>query len=176
MRFVLALSFLLSIISCAPMNIEQFQNKNPRLVLEEYFAQPLSGRGAFFGRSGELKTRFMVHTTGAWDGNVLTLKEQLRYESGEEHQRTFRIKKLDANHYEAACDDFVGVGTIEAAGDALHWNYYLKEQSKQAKGITLHFDDWMFLAEDGFIINRAWASKFGLGVGEVFISLAPGGK
>ena len=33
------------------------------------------------------------------------------------------------------------------------------------------FDDWMFLQEDGVVLNRAYASKFGIGLGEIFMSV-----
>ena len=156
---------------CAVMDAGDFQDKNPKLVLEDFFSGKGEGRGAFFSRSGGISTRFTLKTDGKWDGKVLTLKENLRYESGEEHQRTYEITKIDPNHYSIACDEVVGLGTIESFGNTLHWQYVLKENSEQAQNIAITFDDWMFLSEDGQIIDRAFASKFGFAVGEVFLTL-----
>lgn len=171
MKIKIFLLLLLAFSGCTSMNTKDFKHTSPQLILEEYFTKNISGRGAFFGRSGKLGSRMTVKTSGEWDGKILTLKEDLRYESGETHHRTFYITKLNEHEYEVRCDEIVGVGRIESYGNTLHWTYYLKEQSKQVGGVTLAFDDWMFLSEDNYIINRATVSKFGLTIGDVFLSL-----
>ena len=167
------LSVLILLVSGCSMQAVDFKDKTPKLVLEEYFTKNISARGAFFDRKGDIKTRILINTSGSWDGKVLTLNEQLKYESGEVHKRTFLISKVSDNLYTVRCDEFVGEGTIESYGNALHWTYKLKEHSKQAGGWTLSFDDWMFLSEDNYIINRATAYKWGFRVGDVVLSLKP---
>lgn len=130
-----------------------------------------SNQCAFFSRSGELSTRLNLKASGVWDGKSLTLKEHLKYDSGETHERVFIITKKDEHTYEAKCDEFVGVGLIKSLGNTLHWQYTLKENSQQAKGITLKFDDWMFLNQDGTITNRAQATKWGFYAGEIQLSI-----
>ncbi len=34
----------------------------------------------------------------------------------------------------------------------------------------MQFDDWMFLMEDGVMLNRATMSKFGVTLGELLVS------
>lgn len=155
------------------MRVVDFADKKPTLLLEKYLSQPLFGRGIFIDAAGNVATRFTLKTVGSFDGSTITLHENLRYESGETHQRTFLIRKLDEHNYEATCDELVGVGKIEVFGNALRWRYYLKEDSTQGKNITVYFDDWMFASEDGYLLDYARVSKFGFPVGTVFLAINP---
>lgn len=147
-------------------------NPEPKEVLfESAFAQELYGWGAIFYRGGRLKTRFSAHATGSWDGRILTIEEDLRYESGEVHHRTFHIEKINDDYYAAQCAEFVGPSAIRRHRSGFRWRYYLKERSKEAHGITLAADDRLFLCADGTILDHAILKKFGVRVGDVFMTL-----
>jgi hypothetical protein len=155
---------------CSSMLPQDFAESSPRFVVEEYFSGPTKGRGIFFDRFGSSRASFEVLLDGTWNGSVLTLREDFVYESGERSERVFEIKKIDEHHYEVRTEDIVGVGTIESYGNALRWRYKLRQKIGESVW-TLSFDDWMFLRSDGVVLNRAWASKWGIGVGEVFMSV-----
>jgi len=157
-------------IGCSSMQPQDFASSTPRFAPEEYFAGKTKGRGVFFDRFNNAQAHFEVLLDGTWDGQVLTLKEQFRYESGENSERVFEIKKISDHLYEVRTADLVGVGTIEAYGSAIRWSYKLKQKIGDSIW-TLTFDDWMFLKSDGVVLNRAWASKWGFGVGDVFMAV-----
>ena len=52
------------------------------------------------------------------------------------------------------------------AGKSLHWIYTLKLPVDD-KVYEVEFDDWMFLQQDGVMINRSVMKKFGIRLGEV---------
>lgn len=154
------------------MKPEEFKDKTLKLVPEEYFLGATRGHGVFFNRFGNLKTSFTVDLEGAWDGSkILSLKESLRYEDGTKSDRTFTITKLSEHEYSVEMADLEGPGKIEVFGNCMRWSYRLRQDVGGGKIVTLTFDDWMFLQEDGVILNRAYASKLGIDLGEVFMSV-----
>ena len=50
----------------------------------------------------------------------------------------------------------------------LDWQYDLLVTVKDRQW-QLHFNDWMFLHDDGVLVNRAEMSKFGIRVGEIVL-------
>ena len=173
---VLFLSLVVLLAGCSVfvpgMKPEDFKDKALKLVPEEYFSGPTRGHGVFFNRFRNLKTSFIVDLVGSWDGNkILSLKESLRYEDGTKSDRTFTITKLSDHEYSVEMADLDGPGKIEVFGNCMRWSYRLRQDVGGGKIVTLTFDDWMFLQEDGVILNRAYASKFGIDLGEVFMSV-----
>ena len=94
---------------------------------------------------------------------------QTIFDDGEKSQRKWVIKSLGNNRYSGTAPDVIGVAQGEARGNALRWSYVLQVPYKGST-IDLTLDDWMFLAEDDVMINRATMSKFGVKVGEIVIS------
>lgn len=173
MRWILSLILFASacqLWGCSSMKVEDFAQQSPRFLMEEYFVGKTKGNGIFFDRSGTARVFFTVDLEGKWDGKVLNLSEVLTYSSGEVLKRDYKITKVSEELYIATTPDIVGEATIKSSGNALNWSYRLK-QDIGGSIWTLTFDDWMFLSSDGTVLNRAWASKFGFGVGEVFMSI-----
>ena len=152
------------------MKPQQFSEGSPRFIPEQYFLGKTKGTGQFWDRFSNLKLNFTAELEGSWDGKILSLKEILRYDSGEVVNRVYEITKINDNLYEIRCPDLDGVGKIESYGNTLKWSYYLK-QKIGARLITLYFDDWMFLRDDNIILNRAFGHKWGFDIGEVFMSV-----
>jgi hypothetical protein len=78
------------------------------------------------------------------------------------------INSNDIHHYNGKADDVVGTAMGSAYGNVLNWQYLLNLKA-DASTWEIHFDDWMFLQNDGVLINRATMSKFGIRVGEITI-------
>lgn len=152
------------------MNVKDFASITPTLSFEQFFSGRTEGQGMFFDRFGSAKVRFTVDLNGAWDGRVLTLRENLKYDNGEKLARTYTITKVDPHSYEVEAADLVGKGKIEVYGNTAKWSYYLR-QDIGGRVMTLYFDDWMHLQEGGMILNRAYAQKWGIELGEVFMAV-----
>ena len=77
-----------------------------------------------------------------------------------------RTATVPTESYTGTADDVVGVASGKVAGNSLHWIYTLKLPVDD-KVYEVEFDDWMFLQQDGVMINRSVMKKFGIRLGEV---------
>ena len=168
LSFLLILSLTL-LTGCSGMKPEDFADREPRFLIEEYFAGKTRAWGIFQDRFGTLRRQFVVDIDGTWDGETLTLVEDFVYDDGETEQRTWVIRKTGAHSYEGQADGVIGTATGESYGNVLNWRYDFA--LKVGSGTwNVSFDDWMFLQSDGVMLNRAVVSKFGIELGEVTIA------
>ena len=68
--------------------------------------------------------------------------------------------------YTGRADDVVGIADGRVSGNSLHWVYTLS-LPVDGKVYEVQFDDWMYLQEDGVMLNRSVMKKFGFRLGEV---------
>ena len=154
------------VAGCGSMKAEDYTGTTPRLVLEEYFLGQVRAWGIFQDRSGKLRRQFTVDIDGRMEGDELVLTEDFVYADGERSRRIWRIRRIDEHRYEGRADDVEGVATGLAYGQALNWRYDLNLRVGK-DSYRVHFDDWMFLHEDGVLVNRAAMSKLGIHLGDV---------
>lgn len=166
--YAVAILAAVSLAGCDSMQIEDFEGKEPKLVLEDYFAGQTRAWGIFEDRFGNLKRQFTVDIEGTWDGETLTLVEDFVYADGEVDQRIWRLTKTGETSYEGTADDVTGVARGQIAGNAFTWNYDIDLQIG-GRTWNVHFEDWMFLQDDGVLVNRAYVSKWGIRLGSATI-------
>lgn len=169
---VLALSGVVS--ACSGMDIEDFQGKSPQLVLEEYFQGESRAYGIFEDRFGTLRRQFVVDVTGTWDGDTLTLEEDFLYDDGERDRRVWRFTKQSDTTYIGRADDVDGDVEATVSGNAMTMSYRVDLPVGDSTW-NVRFNDWMFLQEDGVLINRARVTRFGIEIGEATIVFLPRG-
>lgn len=162
---VSSVAALIFVTGCT-MQVEDFKDAEPRLKIEEYFLGETRAWGIFEDRFGKLRRQFVVDITGTIEGDELVLDERFDYDDGEQDQRIWRIRKLDEHTYEGRADDVIGVARGESYGNALNWAYDI-DLKMGDNTLRVHFNDWMFLQEDGVLVNRARVSKWGFKIGEV---------
>jgi hypothetical protein len=153
---------------CSGVKPQDYEGTEPHLDLAEYFLGSSRAWGIFQDRGGAVKRQFTVDIQGEMQGEELVLTEDFDFRDGEQSQRIWRIRRLDEHRYEGRADDVVGTATGVAYGQALNWQYDLL-LAVGDKTYKVHFNDWMYLQEDGVLINRAVMSKFGIRLGEVTI-------
>lgn len=185
------MSFLL--LGCGPRTAQIYSAETPSLKMEQYFSGPSYGTGVFFDRFGRVRSSFEIDLFGEHRNGYFELAENLRYSNGDKLKRIYIIRRIGDNLLEAETETIkenvgkstpepgdeegvVGKALIEQYGNALHWTYKLRQDVGGGSLWTFAFDDWMFLQDDGTILNRAWASKWGIGVGEVFMSVKRGNR
>lgn len=165
-KFLVYAAFAAFLSGCTSMEPEDFAGREPRLLIEDYFAGQTQAWGIFQDRFGTPRRQFRVDIDGTWDGETLTLVEDFVYDDGETEQRIWRIKKLGEHNYEGKAEGVIGVAHGSAYGNALNWRYKFALKVGDSTW-TVHFDDWLFLQDDRVLINRADVTKFGLLIGEV---------
>lgn len=162
-----------AVTGCNTMDIEDFEGREPTLVLEDYFAGQTRAWGIFEDRFGNLRRQFTVDIEGTWDGRTLTLVEDFFYADGEIDQRIWTLTKTGENTYEGTADDVTGIARGQTAGNAFTWSYNLDLQVGD-RVWNVHFEDWMFLQEDNTLVNRAYVSKWGFQIGSATIFFQKG--
>ncbi len=174
--FKLFFPFLLIIIfafttSCSTnsnMKPEDFKNKEPRLVIEEYLSGNVKAWGILQNRSGKVTRQFTADLNGKWDGTQLILDEKFNWDDGEIQTRQWKINKIDEHNYEGTAGDVVGKAKGYSYGPAFKFEYVLLVPVK-GKEIKITFDDWIFKQDDKVAINRAVMTKFGFKVAELTV-------
>ena len=156
---LLILAFLIT--SCSnnsAMKPEDFKNKEPRLIIEEYLSGNVKAWGVLQNRSGKVTWQFSADLNGTWDGKQLVLKEKFNWDDGEVQDREWKINKIDEHNYEGTAGDVVGKAKGYSYGSAFKFEYVLLVPVK-GKEIKITFDDWIFKQDDRVAINRAkWQS------------------
>ena len=157
------------------MNPRDFSDSSQTLDLFDYFEGETVAWGLFEDRFGKVRRQFRVEITGTVDGDTLVLDEAFVYADGERQQRIWTIRRTGDTIYIGQAADVVGEARGVTAGNALHWTYIMNLKIGE-RHLKVAFDDWMFLQDDGVLLNRARVSKFGLEIGSVTLAFRKRGQ
>ena len=169
MKWLLPALALLLLTGCGTPDLDDYRDQGPPLVLEDYFLGKTRAWGQFQDRFGEVRRRFEVLIDGRMDGDDLVLTEDFTYADGETETRVWRIRRQGPDTWEGVSDGVVGTAFGRQSGNAVNWRY----DYDLAVGDSVwqvQFDDWLWRQTEDVVINRAYVSKFGIALGEVFIT------
>ena len=110
-KSILLIILLFLITNCSnnsAMKPEDFKNKEPRLIIENYLSGNVKAWGVLQNRSGKVTRQFSADLNGKWDGKQLILDEKFNWDDGEIQTRQWQITKIDNNNYEGTAGDVVG--------------------------------------------------------------------
>ena len=165
---IIIAQFITSCSSNSSMKPEDFKDKQPRLIIEEYLAGEVKAWGILQNRSGKVTRQFSAILNGKWDGTQLILDEIFNWDDGEVQKRQWKINKIDDHNYEGTAGDVVGKAKGFSYGPAFKFEYVLLVPVK-GKELKITFDDWIFKQDDRVAINRATMTKFGFKVAELTV-------
>lgn len=168
MKGILLMGLLAILSACGggAGSLEDYKNTSPRLDLQEYFTGPIKAWGFVQDYKGKVTRRFDVEMVGTWEGDTGTLEEKFNYYDGKTDERIWTIKKISEHKYEGSAGDIIGTAKGETSGHAMRWAYVMDLEVGD-KTYKITFDDWMFLMNDGVLINRSYLKKFGFTVAEL---------
>ena len=153
---------------CASPSLDDYADRSPTLVPEEFFTGELSARGVVKDFSGEVIRTFDADITASWnDDGVGTLDEVFRFDDGEVQNRVWTLTPSEEG-YHADAGDVVEPGTMRWRGNAIHMNYVLRVAYGDGT-LDVRMDDWMYLITPDTLINQTTMSKWGIDVGEVVL-------
>ena len=170
-NLILLIVFALFITNCSQkssMKPEDFKDKKPRLIIEEYLAGEVKAWGVLQNRSGKVTRQFSAILDGKWDGQELILDETFNWDDGEVQTRQWKINKIDEHNYEGTAGDVVGKAKGFSYGPAFKFEYVLLVPVK-GREMKITFDDWIFLQDDRVAINKAKMTKFGIRVADLTV-------
>jgi hypothetical protein len=142
----------------------------PRFDLRAHLAGPILCEGVIYGPTGRVASRFVAEMEGVWEGNSGVLKERFHYDSGRIQDREWRLFLSNDGSIRAEADDVVGPGEGRAEGAGVQLRYRIKLDD-EAGGHVLNVTDWMYLMENGTIMNRSQFTKFGITVAELVATM-----
>lgn len=148
----------------------QFASLGPAFDPRRDLSGPIVCEGVIYGPTGRVTSRFVAQMDGKWEGNRGVLSERFQYDNGEAQDREWRMTIGNDGVMRAEADDVVGVGQGTVSGPTVQMLYNLR-LPKSAGGVVVSVTDWMYLAENGTIINRSQFHKFGIKVAELVATL-----
>ncbi len=144
----------------------------PIFDIRERLNGPIDCEGVIYGPTGRVTSRFVAKFDAQWDGNKCVMKEVFHYDSGQVQNREWRLTLSNDGSILAEAPDVIGAGSGQQSGSAVLLNYRIK-LSEEAGGHVLDTTDWMYLMQNGSIMNRSQFRKFGIKVAELVATMRP---
>lgn len=180
MKLIVVLLFAILALLAAKGRFLSFRSQSPAdytgtgptFQMKENLNGEILSEGLIYGPNGKMSNSFVARMVGKWDGNTGTLSEFFTYSNGKTMTRKWYLKLGTGNTFIATADDIVGEGhgTISGSTVKLTYRIILPED---AGGHTLDVTDWMYLTENGVIMNRSEMRKFGIKVAELIATMRP---
>jgi len=144
----------------------------PAFDIKQHLNGPIISEGMIHGPSGRLASRFVADMKGEWDGNTGTLAESFRYDNGSTQERKWYLTLDENGSFTATADDIIGTAQGQISGATLSMTYRIR-LTEAAGGHVLSVTDWLYLMENGTILNRSELRKFGIKVAELTATMRP---
>ena len=144
----------------------------PRADIRQHLGGPIQSEGVIYGPMGRVSARFVAKMHGEWTGNRGVLRENFTYATGRSQQREWIITLGESGDFTATAPDIVGVATGGQSGATI-WMRYRIRLEPDAGGHVLDVTDWLYVMENGAIMNRSEFRKFGFRVGELVATMRP---
>ena len=88
---IIIIAFIVNLILKKDMKPEDFKDKKPRLIIEEYLSGNVKAWGILQNRSGKVTRQFSADLNGKWDGKQLILDEKFNWSDGEIQSKLMNI-------------------------------------------------------------------------------------
>jgi len=152
---------------------EDYADAAPPFDIRIALNEPMISEGVIYGPMGRVEARFVAKMQGDWanDGTG-TLAESFTYATGGTQERKWFLTMGENGHFTATADDIVGQATGQQVGSTVRMKYRIK-LNEDAGGHVLNVTDWLYLMENGSIVNRSEMRKFGIKVAELVASIRP---
>ncbi len=144
----------------------------PEFDIKAHINGPILCEGVIYGPTGRVVSRFVADFNATWEGDTGTMTEHFRYDSGRTQDRIWTLVSGANGTVKATAPDLVGAGRGKLSGPTLMLRYRIK-MPDEAGGHVLDVQDWMYLMENGTIINRSQFRKFGIKVAELVATMRP---
>lgn len=149
---------------------DDYAQSGPSFDLREHLNGQLLCEGVIYGPTGRVSSRFVADFEATWDGNVGRMTETFRYDSGATQDRAWNLTLGNDGSIKAEAPDVIGTGTGMQKGPAVLLEYKIR-LPEASGGHVLDATDWMYLVENGTIMNRSQFRKFGITVAELVATM-----
>ena len=158
----------LALSACSTVEVSDYSDLKPDLVLNDFFNGSLSAHGVVKDRSGRVIRIFNASIDASWDAGTGTLDEDFIFNDGEKQRRVWKLEPQDDGSYLGTAGDVEGEGLLTQAGNSVFLDYVL--QIPYGEGtVDVRVDDRMYLVSPGVLINESQMTKFGVRVGSILL-------
>jgi hypothetical protein len=174
MKIFYSVFILFFLTACSSVDINQYKDNKPTLVLDQFFKGDLTAHGILKNRSGEVTRYFNVTMTGTWDDQGIgTLAEKFIFNDESVQYRTWTFTPISTDEgikYQATANDTLAATMIDLSGNSFFMNYDLIV-NYQGDDIDVNIDDKMYLINDEVLINESVMTKYGIEVGYITLTI-----
>ena len=151
---------------------EDYSDAETSFDIREHLNGDILCEGVIFGPTGRISSRFVADMHATWDNDKGSVTEKFRYSSGETQDREWNLSVVSDGKFLATADDIIGAGKGTQVGSGVRLEYRIK-LPEHAGGHVLDVIDWMYLVDNGTIMNRSQFRKFGIKVAELVATMRP---
>jgi len=164
---------VLALTGCSPVPVSYFAGDGPEMDPVRFFTGHLHSWGVIENRSGAPTERVETDCLGQAEGpDGLHMVQKLTMGDGQVQTRDWHMRRVAPHRFEATANDMIGTATGESAGRVFHWQWSVEARPGNAlTGVTL--DQWMYLLDDGSMMNRSSISKLGVQLAQVSEVFSP---
>ena len=151
----------------APIAPSAFADGRPAFDPLRFFNGHTRSWGVFENTKGEPTERITTETWGRMVKGELHMEQDLFIGNKPRSHRSWKMRRLDAHHFEATANDVVGTARGVASGNAFFWTFTLALKPGHPL-FNVRMTQHMYLQPDGrTMINRDTIRKFGIVVAGV---------
>lgn len=169
---VLALFTKNALFSFRAQNPKDYDATGPSFSLKQHLSGEILSEGLIYGPTGRMTNSFVAKMVGEWDGDTGTLSEEFTYSNGTSQSRKWLLTIIDSESFTATAADIVGEAHGTISGSTIKMTYKIV-LPKDAGGYTLNAIDWLYLTENGVIMNKSEMRMFGIKVAELIATMRP---
>ena len=151
---------------------EDFAATSPAFDIREILSGDMRCEGVIYGPRGKVTSRFVADMHATWTGDTGRMTEDFRYDNGATQSRFWDLTVDAGGAIRAEAPDLVGTGRGRQAGAGVMLKYRLR-LPEGSGGHVLDVTDWMYLMENGTIMNHSQFRKFGIKVAELVATIRP---
>lgn len=157
----------LSSLRAAGIPLSAFADGKPAFNPMKFFTGHTHSWGVIENRRGEATERITTKTWGRMVDGELRMEQDLFIGTRPRSHRSWKMRRLDAHHFEATANDIVGTVRGETRGNAFFWTFTLALKPGNPF-FNVRMTQHMYLQPDGkTMINRDSIRKFGFVVAGV---------
>lgn len=149
-----------------------YTETGPQMDMRQHLSGPILSEGMIHGPTGRVASRFVARMQGTWEGNKGTLTEEFEFAGGRTQTRQWSLTLGNDGRFTATAPDVVGTATGEVSGATICMRYRIRLEP-DAGGHVLSVTDWLYLMENGVILNKSEMRKFGIKVAELTATMRP---
>jgi hypothetical protein len=153
---------------CSPaLPVAHFATTDPAFDPVRFWTGHTHSWGVLENRDGAPTAVVTTDCTGEPEGaDGLHMVQHLTIEGEPDQMRDWHMRRVGPHAFEATANDMVGTARGTASGRVFHWSWVLATRPGDSlRDVTM--DQWMYLEDDGAMVNRTTITKLGITLAQV---------